>query len=166
MGRTAFIVVVGALVAGGIFYFINRSSTNVSAPAVIQTSEELDGETITLEGNSDTVEVEQVARYQVYSPEILSDNSDKRRVLFFYANWCPTCKPADESFKENMDEIPSATTVIRVNYNDNETDQSEKDLARKYGVTYQHTFVQIDEQGNEVSKWNGGDIDELLTNIQ
>ena len=53
-------------------------------------------------------------------------------------------------------------TVIRVNYNDPETDQEEKDLAKKYNVVYQHTFVQIDEEGNLVTRWNGGQIEELL----
>ena len=36
----------------------------------------------------------------------------------------------------------------------------------KYGITYQHTFVQIDAEGKEITKWNGGKIDELLTNIK
>jgi thioredoxin-related protein len=53
-----------------------------------------------------------------------------------------------------------------VNYNDTATDQAEKELAKKYGVTYQHTFVQIDAEGNEVTKWNGGKIEELLHNIR
>ncbi len=32
---------------------------------------------------------------------------------------------------------------------------SETDLKRQYGVTLQHTFVQIDSDGNEVAKWSG-----------
>ena len=93
-------------------------------------------------------------------------NKDSRRVLFFFANWCPTCKIADESLKENADRIPKDVEIIKVNYNDSDTDNSEEELARKYGITYQHTFVQIDENGNEVTKWNGGGIDELLSNIK
>ena len=41
-----------------------------------------------------------------------------------------------------------------------------KELAQKYSITYQHTFVQIDAEGKEITKWNGGKIDELLTNIK
>lgn len=104
--------------------------------------------------------------YQVYGPEVLDGVADKRQVLFFYANWCPTCQPADKSFAENMDKIPMDTAVIRVNYNDSDTDAAEKELAKKYGVTYQHTFVQIDRDGNEVTKWNGGNIDTLLKNLE
>lgn len=107
-----------------------------------------------------------ISQYVQYSKAALDGAASNRRVLFFYASWCPTCKPADADFTKNMVSIPADVTVIRVNYNDPETDQEEKDLAKKYGITYQHTFVQIDSQGNEVAKWNGGQIDELLTNIK
>jgi thiol-disulfide isomerase/thioredoxin len=105
-------------------------------------------------------------RYTPYSSETFTNVTTSRRVLFFYANWCPTCKPADESFAQNITKIPADVTLIRVNYNDTDTEQAEKELAKKYGVTYQHTFVQIDEQGNEVAKWNGGKIEELLKNLK
>ena len=105
-------------------------------------------------------------QYVVYSKEALESNSNKKRVLFFYANWCPTCRPADANFNSNVSKIPEDVVLIRVNYNDSETDQEEKDLAEKYEVTYQHTFVQIDEEGNVVTKWNGGQINELLTNLK
>lgn len=105
-------------------------------------------------------------RYVTYSKESLEQAKDSRRVLFFYASWCPNCKPADAEFREKMSEIPSDVTVVRVNYNDPDTDQEEKDLARQYGVTYQHTFVQIDQDGQAVTKWNGGKMAELLKNIK
>ncbi len=106
------------------------------------------------------------SRYVQYSKSALDSASSGRRVLFFYASWCPTCKPADASFTQNASKLPEDITVIRVNYNDSDTDQEEKDLAKKYGVTYQHTFVQIDGTGKELTKWNGGQIDELLSNIK
>jgi len=106
------------------------------------------------------------ARYVQYEKVTFNSMLSERRVLFFYASWCPTCRPADENFKKNEGIIPEDVTLIRVNYNDPETDQEEKDLARKYGVTYQHTFVQIDSSENVVTKWNGGQIDELLQNIK
>jgi len=105
-------------------------------------------------------------RYVEYSKKTLDEASDKRRVLYFYANWCPICRPADANFKENVSKIPQDLVLIRVNYNDSDTDQEEKNLAQKYGITYQHTFVQIDAQGNEITVWNGGQINELLKNIK
>lgn len=104
--------------------------------------------------------------YVPYSKTAFDAAAGTRRVLFFYANWCPTCKPADASFTQNMNQIPEDVTVIRVNYNDPETDQEEKDLAKQYGVTYQHTFVQIDATGAVVTKWNGGQLAELLSKVQ
>jgi hypothetical protein len=62
--------------------------------------------------------------------------------------------------------IPEDIAIIRVNYNDPETDDEENALARKYGVTYQHTFVQIDSQGKEITKWVGGQTSELLNNVK
>lgn len=105
-------------------------------------------------------------RYVPFTPEVLANSANTRRVLYFYANWCPTCRPADADFIQNTAQIPADVTVIRVNYNDSDTDQAEKDLARQYDITYQHTFVQIDGQGNVVTQWNGGAIDELLQNLK
>ncbi len=106
------------------------------------------------------------SRYLEYSNEIFTSSASKRRVLFFFANWCPTCIPADTDFKTNMAQIPADVVVIRVNYNDTDTDADEKVLAQKYGITYQHTFVQIDGSGAVVSKWNGGQTRELLTKLK
>lgn len=104
-------------------------------------------------------------QYVFFSPEALAAASEKRRVLYFYANWCPTCQPADKDFQENATQLPEDVVVIRVNYNDDDTDEAEKALAKKYGVTYQHTYVQIDDQGEKVAVWNGGKLTEVLENI-
>jgi len=106
------------------------------------------------------------SRYLSFSPTVLSSSSAARRVLFFYASWCPTCRPADADFTARSSEIPEDVTLIRVNYNDPDTDLEEKALAAKYGITYQHTFVQIDSDGGVVSKWNGGQLSELLKNLK
>jgi thiol-disulfide isomerase/thioredoxin len=118
--------------------------------------------------NNDTMTNANVAGsgYVEYSNTAFNNASNNRRVLFFYASWCPTCRPADTSFTKNVSKIPDDVTLIRVNYNDPDTDQEEKDLAKKYGITYQHTFVQIDSTGKEVTKWNGGQIDELLFHVK
>ncbi|OGK33137.1 hypothetical protein A3E10_01040 [Candidatus Roizmanbacteria bacterium RIFCSPHIGHO2_12_FULL_37_23] len=126
-------------------------------------NQQVDTTTISGPVSMDTAKSEQ---YVEYSQAELEKASQKRRVLFFYANWCPTCRPADESFNENQANIPEDVVVIRVNYNDSDTDQAEKDLARKYGIGYQHTFVQIDSEGNQVAIWNGGEFDEMMENLK
>jgi len=84
---------------------------------------------------------------------------EAQTVLFFYASWCPTCRKAREEFINRQNEFKNINLIL-VDY-DNSTN-----LQKKYGVTYQHTFVQINENGDALAKWNGGDVDDLLTNVR
>jgi len=84
---------------------------------------------------------------------------EAQTVLFFYASWCPTCRKAREEFINRQNEFKNINLIL-VDY-DNSTN-----LQKKYGVTYQHTFVQINENGDVLAKWNGGDVDDLLTNVR
>jgi thiol-disulfide isomerase/thioredoxin len=68
-------------------------------------------------------------------------------VLFFNASWCSTCQQAQRNLEASG--VPDGLTVVKVDYD------SASDLRQKYGVTIQHTFVQIDEEGNQVAKWTG-----------
>ena len=68
-------------------------------------------------------------------------------VYFFHARWCPTCRATEEAIAR--DGIPDGLTVVKVDFD------SEADLRKKYGVTTQHTFVQVDASGAEVAKWTG-----------
>lgn len=162
---------VGVLVVGLIgFLIINGGNKNGDAEimeeaGVMEKTDEAMVEDDKMEKTEDKM-MDKHGEYVSYGAGVLENTSKNRRVLFFYANWCPTCRPADASFEQNESKIPSDVSVIRVNYKDTETDQSETDLAKKYGVTYQHTFIQVDEQGNEIAKWNGGKIDELLKNLK
>lgn len=158
MNKTIIIVVLIGLMLVGVYFVVNKSQKSPASDPV-QTPQATSPST----GAQKSLET---SRYIVYTKAALADAANKRRVLYFYANWCPTCRPADANFKENASKIPTDVVVIRVNYNDTDTDQEEKDLAQQYGITYQHTFVQIDVSGNEVTSWNGGQIAELLLNIK
>jgi thioredoxin 1 len=100
--------------------------------------------------------------YKDYSAQAVAEEQSKGQkvVLFFWASWCPYCKAADSAFKANLDKIPEGVSLLKTNYD------TEKELKTKYGVTYQHTFVQIDGQGNMITKWNSGDVDLLIKNIK
>lgn len=87
--------------------------------------------------------------YETYSVENLARANTGKVVLFFRASWCPTCRAVDADIHANLNSIPDNVTILDVNY-DNSTD-----LKRKYGVTYQHTFVQVDANGNQIAKWSG-----------
>lgn len=170
MKKTSTIIItLGALVLGAVAIF-NTSDNSKVVPvdevmiaedekvgAVMERKEDPEKEGSTLDSGG---------KYVIYSPEKLAAAAGTRRVIYFYATWCPTCQPADKDFQNNMDRLPQDVTVLRANYSDGDTDQDEKDLAKKYGVTYQHTFVQIDKNGQELVKWNGGQLDELLAKIK
>jgi len=167
-------VVVVAIVGMGA-YMLSRNSTKSESMMVKEdTTMESKTDNAMMQKDTDNMEKDDKmakdtmsdSRYVEYSKASLDKAGNNRRVLYFYASWCPTCKPADADLEANKDRIPNDVTVIRVNYNDPETDQEEKELAKKYGITYQHTFVQIDSQGNEVTKWNGGKTDELIAKIK
>ena len=106
------------------------------------------------------------SRYLPYTQAVYNNSQGKRIVLYFYATWCPSCKVANAEFLASPENIPEDVIVLRINYNDPDTDAQEKELAAKYGITYQHTFVQIDEGGNEITKWNGGGLTQLLAKLQ
>jgi len=146
-------IVISVLVGGGLIV------TN-------QQSQQAEQAKMTQEKDGNKMVKTSPSRYIEYSKGAYDQAANKRRVLYFYATWCPSCKVANEDFTANPNKIPGGVVVIRTNYNDPNTDQEEKDLAKKYGITYQHTFVQIDEQGKELTKWNGGKTDELVANIK
>jgi thiol-disulfide isomerase/thioredoxin len=83
-----------------------------------------------------------------------------KNLLFFHASWCPTCRAADANIKANLLSIPPGLTIHQVDYD------TSTDLKKKYGVTYQHTFVQVDEKGEMIAKWSSGDLDTIIQKIK
>lgn len=102
--------------------------------------------------------------YVDYSEEALSFaiEEGKRPVLFFHANWCPQCIAAAKDLNANVDQIPEDVTILKADYD------TEIALKQKYRIVYQDTFVQLDSDMQEVSKWNSGGegIKTLLENLQ
>lgn len=110
----------------------------------------------------DTMMQEQPGKYVDFSKETLVQATldGGKAVLFFWAGWCPFCKEANTDFLNNVGQIPKGVTVLKTNYD------TEKELKTKYGVTYQHTFVQVGSQGNQITKWNGGGVETLKVQIK
>ncbi len=122
-----------------------------------------------------TLEGEVVAgRSAVFLPFTRNDyqralDADKIIFLDFYANWCPYCRAEAPELEAGFEALESDKVIgFRVNYNDGETDEDEKALAKQYAVTYQHTKV-ILKDGKEVFRtgdtWTRDDFASVVGGI-
>jgi thioredoxin 1 len=99
--------------------------------------------------------------YEAYSPEKIARAEAGDVVLFFHASWCPSCRGLNASLEAGIKSIPEGVTILKVDYD------KEVELKKKYGVTYQHTLVQVDANGNQIKKWSGsGSLEKLLAQVQ
>ena len=100
-------------------------------------------------GTSTEKTIDSIGKYEVYSTEKLAYAKSGPLIIFFKANWCPTCRALDRDIKNNLNNIPKNVSILEIDY-DNSVD-----LKAKYSVTVQHTLVQIDKNGNLIKKWIG-----------
>ena len=130
------------------------------------------GATSTMQGNEEPKKDEPVsakkATYVGFSrgayDKALSEKGSSI-LLFFYANWCPTCRVQEPQNLELFKDLDVNVQAFRVNFNDNETDETEKELAKAFGVTYQHTFIFLDKNGKEITRKVGSLSPEELKNL-
>ena len=87
--------------------------------------------------------------YATYSAERVAE-APGDVLLFFAASWCPSCRALDSDITNKQGDIPSGVTILKVDY-DRETA-----LKQEHGITYQHTIVQVDNEGQQLKKWSGG----------
>ena len=99
--------------------------------------------------------------YEPYAADKLALAATGDVILFFSASWCPSCRGLNTSIESDLNSIPEGVTILKLDYD------KETALKKKYGVTYQHTLVQVDKDGNMIKKWSGGStLDGLLAQIQ
>lgn len=97
--------------------------------------------------------------YTDYDAAKLANAEHGKVVLFFHAPWCPTCKEADKNFTSSTPF--DGLTLLKTDYD------SSTDLKKKYGITYQHTFVQVDRDGKLIKKWSGStSYDDIKSQLQ
>ena len=161
------IIVIILVVLGGAYVLTNQSepesmSTEQNESSAVQNQPEntVAPETVAPKADEGSA-MAKAGSYESYNQDklALADSGDV--VLFFRAPWCPTCRALDANIKANLGNIPTGVTILDVDYD------SSTALKQKYGVTYQHTLVQVDSQGNQVAKWTGSPtLASLLTNIK
>lgn len=157
-------IVLVVVVGGAAYFFI----VNENTPSDSNIIEKMEGVTENKETGM-MVQKDDTGMMQAYSGTVLAGTSaplldftkadyeaalktDKLIVLYFYANWCPICRAEFPVMQEAFNDLTTDAVVgFRVNYNDNQTDANEKNLAREFGVAYQHTKVFV-KNGKQVLK--------------
>lgn len=100
-------------------------------------------------------------QYVPYEASKIAFAKDGKVVLFFRASWCPSCRALDADIKTNLSQIPQNVLIMDVDYD------KYTDLKKQYGVTYQHTLVQVDATGKTVAKWSGSTgLSELVKQVK
>lgn len=173
-------IVAVVLSLGGVaYYYVNRSQTEEDIMAQEKaTMEKKEGETMMKKGEGimmDKKEDEMMKGETMmqYSGAVLGGKSSplldfkkadydaavksgKLVVLYFYANWCPICKAEFPVTQDAFNGLTANKVIgFLVNYNDDQTDSDEKNLAREFGVAYQHTKVFV-KNGQRVLKSSEG----------
>ncbi len=98
--------------------------------------------------------------YIAYNAKDFAADTANKRVLFFAASWCPSCRGADADIKANLKKIPKDVVIYKTDYD------TETVLKQKYGVTHQHTFVYVNAKAEALKKWSGGGLDEILSVVK
>lgn len=138
-----FVLLGVVIIAALSFVLLNRGSDTNNAPSV-----------------SEVVSTNGFKNYLTYSEENLKAATKGRTLLFFHAGWCPTCRTLENDIKINGNKLPEDLTILKIDYD------TASALKTKYNVVTQHTLVQTDKDGNEITKWIGGNIDVILEYLQ
>jgi len=134
----------------------NSGSSSSSSELPSYSMESISSSATTSVDNIEPLKAE--AKYFKYEGKL---SQTSKNILFFRASWCPTCKSLDANIKENISKEKSDIAIFDVDYDNSD------ELKRKYGVTYQHTLVQVDSNGNLIKKWSGSpSLSSLVSEIQ
>lgn len=192
---TILAIVAGVLVLGGLAYYANRpktesvNMTEEKAMAEKEAMMEKKGEEVMIKKEESVMmdkKGEMMTKGETmmkYSGAMLAGKtaplldfnktdydmaikSDKVVVLYFYANWCPICIAEFPIMQEEFNQLTTDKVIgFRVNYNDSQTDGDEKNLAREFGVAYQHTKIFIKNGQRILKSPEGWDKNRYATEI-
>jgi thioredoxin 1 len=144
MNSTKFIIAGIVVLAIGFGVYIWSGSSDVPMMKDEQSQEKTEGMV-----DKDAEAMMKVGTYEAYAPEKLAHAETGNVVLFFHASWCPSCRGLNADIESNLKAIPEGVSILKTDYD------KETELKKKYGITYQHTLVQVDKDGNMIKKWSG-----------
>ncbi|BCX13576.1 MAG: hypothetical protein KatS3mg085_108 [Candidatus Dojkabacteria bacterium] len=101
-------------------------------------------------------------RFLDYDDELLQLANEYKIVLFFHADWCPTCLALERDINRNIDSIPQNVLILKAPYGNN----GETELAQKYNVKVQHTLIQLDNEAKPKKTWVGSfRLEEVISEL-
>ena len=120
----------------------NQKTSASTQPSIETTQKTADPPAITKE------------KYIRYTKSAYDKSVEEGKVVLldFYANWCPICRSENPKILSALDEINNPNVIAyQVHFNDDETNQEDKEITKQFGITYQHTKVII-KDGKQISK--------------
>lgn len=152
MSKIIWIIVLVIIIGGGWTLLRNDSDT------MTEENSEMMEEDVMMEGDTASTH----GSYTTYAADKVAAAGDDTVLLYFHADWCPICRPLDAALRTSESSIPSDVRIFKVDYD------TETALKQKYGVTYQHTVVQVSSDGTFVKKWaqTTPTLASLLGNVQ
>lgn len=143
----ATVVGVGLLV-GAVFLLQNSPNDSDQTPSTTTAPSEVEQE---------VTENLEPGRYEAYDASLVATEGYSETILFFHAPWCPECRAFETAIEAST--IPTGIQILKVDYD------SATELRQEYGVTLQSTFVSLDDDGKEVTKWVGYGKDKSVDTI-
>jgi len=139
----------------------NERNDMIEAEMAVDTMmDEADDMAATSEMMDDTAPAS-AGTFEAYSPEKLALANNGTVVLFFHADWCPSCRGLENDINDNLGEIPANTHILKLDYD------TETELKQQYGVIRQHTLVIVDANGTELRKLTGltNTLDQVVSQL-
>lgn len=145
---TLFIIlaIIAVVIASMLYVILQPQPAATPTVGTNETTRQPIGDTDTDEpANANTPEPAQATGvYEEYS-EAAFNQAEGRRIIFFYAPWCPQCRALDESILGST--VPDGVAIFKIDYDSNQA------MRQKYGVTIQTTLVEVNASGDEVRKY-------------
>ena len=152
-------VIIGTIIAviGAAALYVTVSKNDASQTTAPPTQNPTDLPAVTPEPQEPTKEPAKPGTYQDYDQSAVA-NTSGRKILFFYAPWCPQCRALEQSIKAGT--IPNDVTIFKTDFD------SSTELRMKYGVNLQTTLVEIDSSGNKIQAYTAYNTPDLATVIK
>ena len=148
MTKILIAVVAIIILGGGGWYLTSHKADSDDAMMVedgAMMEESMEGEKMMEE---EAMMMEAHGTYEAYVPEKVALADEGSVLLFFHADWCPTCRALEAEIEKDISVLPEGLHILKVDYD------TATALKQQYKVTTQHTFVQVNAAGELIQRFN------------